>query len=100
MTNTTVTQCAGLVSGLGTRLGRFTASTSMPLLPNGGPPFMVWLLSEFVRFGVINMNSGHSSACGANDYGRRCGPQYKRWTMTFRMISPTEPEWTSAADFF
>jgi D,D-heptose 1,7-bisphosphate phosphatase len=59
----TVTQCAVLVGGLGTRLGALTATTPKPLLPCGGPPFLYWLLREFVRFGVTDflLLTGHLS---------------------------------------
>ncbi len=42
--NATVTQCAVLVGGLGTRLGALTASTPKPILPCGGRPFLFLLL--------------------------------------------------------
>jgi D-glycero-D-manno-heptose 1,7-bisphosphate phosphatase len=60
----TVTQCAVLVGGLGTRLGALTASTPKPILPCGGQPFLFWLLREFVRFGVtdILLLTGHLSS--------------------------------------
>jgi NDP-sugar pyrophosphorylase family protein len=61
---TTVTQCAVLVGGLGTRLGALTATTPKPILACGGRPFLYWLLREFVRFGVtdILLLTGHLSA--------------------------------------
>jgi D,D-heptose 1,7-bisphosphate phosphatase len=60
----TVTQCAVLVGGLGTRLGALTATTPKPVLPCGGRPFLFWLLREFVRFGVTDflLLTGHLSA--------------------------------------
>ena len=60
----TVTQCAVLVGGLGTRLGAITATTPKPILPCGGRPFLFWLLREFVRFGVTDflLLTGHLSA--------------------------------------
>ncbi|HBK04244.1 MAG TPA: haloacid dehalogenase [Acetobacteraceae bacterium] len=60
----TVTQCAVLVGGLGTRLGALTASTPKPILPCGDRPFLGWLLREFVRFGVTDflLLTGHLSA--------------------------------------
>ncbi len=60
----TVTQCAVLVGGLGTRLGALTAATPKPLLPCGDRPFLCWLLREFVRFGVTDflLLTGHLSA--------------------------------------
>jgi D,D-heptose 1,7-bisphosphate phosphatase len=59
----TVTQCAVLVGGLGTRLGTLTATTPKPILPCGGRPFMFWLLREFVRYGVTDflLLTGHLS---------------------------------------
>ena len=61
---TTVTQCAVLVGGLGTRLGALTAATPKPILPCGDRPFLGWLLREFVRFGVTEfvLLTGHLSA--------------------------------------
>ena len=44
----TVSQCAVLVGGLGTRLGTLTAATPKPLLPCGDRPFLAWLLRDFV----------------------------------------------------
>jgi D-glycero-D-manno-heptose 1,7-bisphosphate phosphatase len=63
MTNATVTQCAVLVGGLGTRLGALTATTPKPILPCGDRPFLFWLLREFVRFGVTDflLLTGHLS---------------------------------------
>ncbi|HEY4040569.1 MAG TPA: HAD-IIIA family hydrolase [Rhodopila sp.] len=60
----TITQCAVLVGGLGTRLGALTATTPKPLLPCGGRPFLFWLLREFARFGVNDflLLTGHLSA--------------------------------------
>lgn len=60
----TVTQCAVLVGGLGTRLGALTATTPKPILPCGDRPFLGWLLREFVRFGVTDflLLTGHLSA--------------------------------------
>ena len=60
----TVSQCAVLVGGLGTRLGALTAATPKPLLPCGDRPFLSWLLRELVRFGVtdILLLTGHLSA--------------------------------------
>jgi D,D-heptose 1,7-bisphosphate phosphatase len=60
----TVTQCAVLVGGLGSRLGALTATTPKPILPCGGHPFLYWLMREFVRFGVTDflLLSGHLSA--------------------------------------
>ncbi len=60
----TVTQCAILVGGLGTRLGALTATTPKPILPCGGRPFLYWLMREFVRFGVTDflLLTGHLSA--------------------------------------
>jgi D,D-heptose 1,7-bisphosphate phosphatase len=63
MNQATVTQCAVLVGGLGTRLGALTATTPKPILPCGGRPFLFWLLREFVRFGVTDflLLTGHLS---------------------------------------
>ena len=78
MTNATVTQCAVLVGGLGTRLGALTATTPKPFLPCGDRPFLFWLLREFVRFGVTDflLLTGHLSrrdrARGRRNRGRRC----------------------------
>jgi D-glycero-D-manno-heptose 1,7-bisphosphate phosphatase len=59
----TVTQCAVLVGGLGTRLGALTAATPKPILPCGDRPFLAWLLREFVRYGVTDflLLTGHLS---------------------------------------
>lgn len=63
MPSATVTQCAVLVGGLGTRLGALTATTPKPLLPCGDRPFLGWLLREFVRYGVTDflLLTGHLS---------------------------------------
>lgn len=63
MPSPTVTQCAVLVGGLGTRLGALTATTPKPILPCGDRPFLAWLLREFVRFGVTDflLLTGHLS---------------------------------------
>lgn len=63
MSRATVTQCAVLVGGLGTRLGSLTAHTPKPMLPCGDRPFLGWLLREFVRFGVTDflLLTGHLS---------------------------------------
>ena len=60
----TVSQCAVLVGGLGTRLGALTAATPKPLLPCGDRPFLAWLLREFIRYGVTDflLLTGHLSA--------------------------------------
>jgi D-glycero-D-manno-heptose 1,7-bisphosphate phosphatase len=60
----TIRQCAVLVGGLGTRLGRLTAVTPKPLLPCGDRPFLAWLMREFIRFGVEEfvLLSGHLAA--------------------------------------
>ena len=62
--NATVTQCAVLVGGLGTRLGALTATTPKPILPCGDRPFLGWLLRECVRYGVTDflLLTGHLSA--------------------------------------
>ena len=59
----TVTQCAVLVGGLGSRLGALTATTPKPILPCGDRPFLGWLLREFVRYGVTDflLLTGHLS---------------------------------------
>ena len=59
----TVTQCAILAGGLGTRLGALTDVTPKPLLTRGGRPFLVWLLRELSRFGVTEfvLLTGHLS---------------------------------------
>ncbi len=63
MARATVTQCAVLAGGLGTRLGHLTAATPKPLLPCGGRPFLGWLLRELVRYGVedVLLLTGHLS---------------------------------------
>ena len=48
----TVTQCAILVGGLGTRLGARTARLPKPLMPCGDRPFLAWLMREMQRYGV------------------------------------------------
>lgn len=45
-------QCAILVGGLGTRLGKLTADTPKPLLDCGGRPFLAWIIRELTRFGI------------------------------------------------
>jgi D,D-heptose 1,7-bisphosphate phosphatase len=64
VTAATVTQCAVLVGGLGSRLGALTASMPKPILPFGDRPFLYWLLREFLRFGVTDfvLLTGHLSA--------------------------------------
>ncbi|HEY1935258.1 MAG TPA: HAD-IIIA family hydrolase [Acetobacteraceae bacterium] len=64
MTQATISQCAILVGGLGTRLGALTTSTPKPLLRCGDRPFLAWLMREFVRFGVTDflLLTGHLSA--------------------------------------
>lgn len=63
MPNGTVSQCAILVGGLGTRLGALTAQTPKPLLPCGDRPFLAWLMREFTRYGVTDfvLLTGHLS---------------------------------------
>ena len=63
MPRATVSQCAVLVGGLGTRLGSLTATTPKPLLPCGDRPFLAWLLREMIRFGVTDflLLTGHLS---------------------------------------
>jgi len=63
MTQVTVTQCAVLAGGLGTRLGSLTEATPKPLLTRGGRPFLAWLLRELSRFGVNEflLLTGHLS---------------------------------------
>ena len=51
----TVTQCAILAGGLGSRLGAATAQTPKPILPCGDRPFLAWLIRELVRFGVTDI---------------------------------------------
>jgi D,D-heptose 1,7-bisphosphate phosphatase len=60
----TVTQCAVLVGGRGTRLGTLTEAVPKPLLRCGDRPFLAWLLRELVRFGVSEflLLTGHLSA--------------------------------------
>jgi D-glycero-D-manno-heptose 1,7-bisphosphate phosphatase len=59
----TITQCAVLAGGLGTRLGALTEATPKPLLTRGGRPFLAWLLRELCRFGVSDfvLLTGHLS---------------------------------------
>jgi D,D-heptose 1,7-bisphosphate phosphatase len=59
----TIRQCAILVGGLGTRLGKLTAALPKPLLPIGDRPFLAWLMREWVRFGVDEflLLTGHLS---------------------------------------
>jgi D-glycero-D-manno-heptose 1,7-bisphosphate phosphatase len=56
-------QCAVLVGGLGTRLGRLTTETPKPLLDCGGRPFLAWILRELSRFGIedVLLLAGHRS---------------------------------------
>jgi len=56
-------QCAILVGGMGTRLGRLTNETPKPLLDCGGRPFLAWILRELSRFGIeeIVLLAGHKS---------------------------------------
>jgi NDP-sugar pyrophosphorylase family protein len=63
MSAVTVTQCAVLAGGLGTRLGSLTETTPKPLLTRGGRPFLAWLLRELSRFGVNEflLLTGHLS---------------------------------------
>ena len=63
MTRITVTQCAILAGGLGTRLGVLTEATPKPLLHRGGRPFLAWLMRELCRFGVEDflLLTGHLS---------------------------------------
>jgi D,D-heptose 1,7-bisphosphate phosphatase len=63
MRSVTVTQCAVLAGGLGTRLGSLTEATPKPLLSRGGRPFLAWLLRELSRFGVNEfvLLTGHLS---------------------------------------
>ena len=63
MSTATVTQCAILAGGLGSRLGALTEATPKPLLPRGGRPFLAWLMREFCRFGVCEflLLTGHLS---------------------------------------
>ncbi len=64
MSRATITQCAVLAEGLGTRLGALSADTPTPLLPCGDRPFLGWLLREFVRYGATEflLLSGDLSA--------------------------------------
>ncbi|MGD0433270.1 MAG: HAD-IIIA family hydrolase [Acetobacteraceae bacterium] len=59
----TVTQCAVLAGGLGSRLGPLTDTTPKPLLTRGGRPFLAWLLRELCRYGVTEflLLTGHLS---------------------------------------
>lgn len=63
MPRITVTQCAILAGGLGTRLGVLTQAMPKPLLTRGGRPFLAWLLRELSRFGVDEflLLTGHLS---------------------------------------
>ncbi|MSP03511.1 MAG: HAD-IIIA family hydrolase [Acetobacteraceae bacterium] len=63
MASVTITQCAVLAGGLGTRLGSLTEATPKPLLTRGGRPFLAWLLRELSRFGVTEflLLTGHLS---------------------------------------
>src|SRR5579862_657005 len=63
MSPVTVTQCAVLAGGLGSRLGALTDTTPKPLLDRGGRPFLAWLLRELTRFGVTEflLLTGHLS---------------------------------------
>ena len=59
----TITQCAILAGGLGTRLGALTGATPKPLLSRAGRPFIAWLMRELSRFGVEEfvLLTGHLS---------------------------------------
>ena len=59
----TVTQCAILVGGRGTRLGALTQSLPKPLMPCGDRPFLAWLMREMQRYGVDDflLLAGHLS---------------------------------------
>lgn len=59
----TVTQCAILVGGLGTRLGARTQHLPKPLMPCGDRPFLAWLMREMQRYGVDEflLLAGHLS---------------------------------------
>ncbi len=59
----TITQCAILAGGLGTRLGALTGAMPKPLLERAGRPFLVWLLRELSRYGVTEflLLTGHLS---------------------------------------
>jgi D,D-heptose 1,7-bisphosphate phosphatase len=63
MLSATVTQCAILAGGLGSRLGALTEAAPKPLLTRGGRPFLSWLLRELSRFGVTEflLLTGHLS---------------------------------------
>src|ERR1700733_10419997 len=63
MSSVTVTQCAILAGGLGSRLGALTEGMPKPLLSRGGRPFLAWLLGELSRFGVTEflLLTGHLS---------------------------------------
>ena len=62
--DTAPAQCVILVGGLGTRLGKLTASTPKPLLEIGGRPFLSYLLHEAARFGYrrVLLLAGYRSA--------------------------------------
>lgn len=59
----TVTQCAILVGGLGTRLGSLTSALPKPLMTCGDRPFLAWLMREMQRYGVTDflLLAGHLS---------------------------------------
>ena len=59
----TVTQCAILVGGLGTRLGARTQHLPKPLMQCGDRPFLAWLMREMQRYGVEEflLLAGHLS---------------------------------------
>jgi D,D-heptose 1,7-bisphosphate phosphatase len=63
MSSVTVTQCAVLAGGLGSRLGVLTQASPKSLLSCSGRPFLAWLLRELSRFGVteILLLTGHLS---------------------------------------
>lgn len=63
MSSTTITQCAILAGGLGTRLGALTQAMPKPLLPRGGRPFLAWLMRELCRYGIDEfvLLTGHLS---------------------------------------
>lgn len=63
MISATVSQCAILAGGLGTRLGSLTERTPKPLLTRAGRPFLAWLMRELSRFGVSEfvLLTGHLS---------------------------------------
>jgi D,D-heptose 1,7-bisphosphate phosphatase len=50
-----IRQAVILIGGMGTRLGELTADTPKPLLPVGDRPFLDYLLSEVVRYGVDDL---------------------------------------------